>query len=94
MVEFLTVVLKDDGARKDLLNLLSFTSDDKAEVEGRPGSRAAESWLMRLWWKVLYKPVIGEFLEDVVDRHNRYWVQREVPLSPEVAKTVKMGVKA
>jgi len=91
--DLLTTVLKDKGAREDLLNLLSFTSDDAADKEGRPGSRAAKSWAMKLWWKVLYKPVIGQFLYDVVDRHNQYWIQREVPLSKEEAIKVREGIR-
>lgn len=70
-------LLEDKKVREDLLNLLSFTPDDNAEKEGRPGSREAKSWVLRMWWRIMYKPIIGEFMKDVIDRHNKYWVKRD-----------------
>jgi hypothetical protein len=92
-VELLTKVLEDKGAREDLLNLISFTSDDAALPEGRPGSREAKSWALRLWWRILYKPLIGDFMEAVIDRHNRFWVERAKPLSEVEAKKIREGVR-
>lgn len=91
VVDLLTSVLKDDGAREDMLNLLSFTSDDRSINQGQLGAREAKSWALKLWWKIMYNPVIGKFMYGVIDRHNMFWVKRETPLSKVDAASIRNG---
>jgi len=81
--------LSDPKVREDLRNLISFTSDDDHVEEG---SRAAKSWALKLWWRILYKPVIGSFMQEVIDRHNMFWVRREKPLDKATAGSLRTGV--